>query len=109
MLAAVLVSAEVEASVASVSMDAAAVSSSSEVASSSWAGWAATGASVTLRRGNNGDLLAAAGNGAFDVVVFGCTCSRLRLRSLFNGFDVVARAGGGLVSAGAWAKIKTAD
>jgi len=95
-LAAVLVSPEV-ASVASVSPDAA--DSSSET-SSSWLDCWTAGASVTLRRGSNGDLLIAGGNGVFAVVVFGCTCSRLRLRSLFSGFDVVARAGG-LVSAGA--------
>jgi len=73
------------------------VVSSSETISS-WLDWIA-GVSVTLRRGSSGDLLIAGGNGDF-VVVFGCTCSRLRLRSLFKGFDVVARTGE-LVSAGA--------
>lgn len=97
-LAAVLVSAEV-ASVGSVSPDAAV--SSSKIAVSSWLDWTA-GASVTLRRGSSGDLLIAGGNGVLAVVVFGCTCSRLRLRNLFRGLAVVARAGGGLVSAGAW-------
>jgi len=96
-LAAVLVSPEV-ASVTSVSPDAAI--SSSETATSSWLDCWTTGASVALRRGSSGDLLIAGGNGVFAVVVFGCTCSRLRLRSLFRGFGVVARAGG-LVSAGA--------
>lgn len=93
-LAAVLVSARAT-SVDSISLE---VISSSK-AGSSWLDWTA-GVSVTLRRGSSGDLLITGGNGDF-VVVFGCTCSRLRLRSLFRGFDVVARAGG-LVSAGAW-------
>lgn len=96
MLAAVLVSADV-ASVASVSLE---LSASSDA--SSWLDWA-TGASVTLRRGNNGDLLDASDTGAL-VVVFGCTCSLFRFRSLFRGFTVVERVGGGLVSAGAWGK-----
>lgn len=95
MLAAVLVSAEI-ASVDSVSPE---MASSSEAASS-WLDWA-TGASVALRRGSSGDLLIAGDNAGAFVVVFGCTCSRLRLRSLFRGLGVVARAGGGLVSAGA--------
>lgn len=98
-LAAVLVSAKI-ASVGSVSMRV--VSSSGAV--SSWLDWAA-GVSVTLRRGSNGDLLIAGCNGDF-VVVFGCTCNRLRLRNLFRGFGVVARAVG-LVSAGAWRTEKT--
>lgn len=93
-LAAVLVSAKT-ASVGSISAE---VVSSSE-AVSSWLDCTA-GVSVTLRRGSSGDLLIAGANGDF-VVIFGCTCSRLRLRSLFRGFGVVARAGG-LVSAGAW-------
>lgn len=92
MLAAVLVSTKT-ASVGSVSPEV--VSSSEPI--SSWLDWAA-GVS-TLRRGSSGDLLIAGGNDDF-VVAFGCTCSRLRLRSLFRGFDVVERAGG-LVSAGA--------
>lgn len=95
-LAAVLVSADV-ASVASVSLE---LSASSDA--SSWLD-RATGASVTLRRGNNGDLLEASDTGAL-VVVFGCTCSLFRFRSLFRGFTVVERVGGGLVSAGAWKK-----
>lgn len=98
-LAAVLVSAKI-ASVGSVSPE---VVSSSE-AVSSWLDWAA-GVSATLRRGSSGDLLIAGGNDDF-VVVFGCTCNRLRLRSLFRGFGVVARAGG-LVSAGAWGTEET--
>lgn len=92
MLAAVLVSART-ASVGSASLEV--VSSSDSV--SSWLDWTA-GVSVALRRGNSGDLLIA-GAGDF-VVVFGCTCSRLRLRSLFRGFAVVV-FDGGLASAGA--------
>lgn len=95
MLAAVLVSPDVG-SVGSVSPE---TSTSSETASS-WLLVCATGGSVTLRRGNNGDLRDTAGTGDL-VVVFGCTCNRFRLRNLFNGLTVVERAGGGLVSAGA--------
>lgn len=93
-LAAVLVSAEAV-SDGSVSLE---TSGSSDI--SSWLVWA-IGASVTLRRGNNGDLLDARGTGVL-VVVLGCTCSLFRLRNLFRGLTVVERAGGGLVSAGAW-------
>lgn len=93
MLAAVLVSPDV-ASVGSVSLE-----SSGSSDASSWLVWA-TGASVTLRRGNNGDLLDTAGTGDL-VLAFGCTCSLFRLRSLFKGLTVVERVGDGLVSAGA--------
>lgn len=92
-LAAVLVSAEAV-SDGSVSLE---TSGSSDI--SSWLVWA-IGASVTLRRGNNGDLLDAKSTGVL-VVVLGCTCSLFRLRNLFRGLTVVERAGGGLVSAGA--------
>ena len=95
-LAAVLVSADVG-SVGSVSLELDASGSSD--ASSEWLG-GATGGSVALRRGSNGDLLDARDTGAL-VVVFGCTCSLFRLRSLFSGLRVVERVGGGLVSAGA--------
>lgn len=95
-LAAVLVSADDSGSVGSVSPELEA-SGSSEPASSWLAG---TGGSVALRRGNNGDLLDASGTEAL-VVVFGCTCSLFRLRSLFSGLTVVERVGDGLVSAGA--------